>query len=120
MLDGKFGGSNGLDDLCLYDIRQNELIFLQSNPLKELDSVLFGHGDANTPIRYDAICAGNFSNTPNSGLALLSSDVGLESVWFRDDAHPVDRVWQTEKEWSWITDGDFLGVGTDQIFLHRR
>ena len=119
MVKGKFGSNSGLDDLCLYDIRQNELIFLRTNPLEELDSVWFGHDESSTPIRYDAISSGNFSNGAQSGLALLSSDTDLESIWFRDESNPLDRIWKIEKEWSWITTGDFLQTGTEQALLHR-
>ena len=121
LVSGKFGSNNGLDDLCLYDTKHHEVVFLQTKPFSELDAVTFNRNDSNTPLRYDQLCSGNFFSATEHGLALFSSDEGLESIWFRNTASPDnDNLWTLPKDWSWMAGGDLLGKGRDQVLLHRR
>ena len=121
MVSGKFGGNNGLDDLCLYDRKHHEVVFLQTKPFSELSSETFNRSDSNTPLRYDRLCSGKFFPASEHGLALFSSDKGLESIWFRNTANPnYDNLWTLPEDWSLMVSGDFFGIGSDQMLLHRR
>ena len=121
MVSGHFGSNSQLKDLCFYDTKQNELVFIGTKPFGELDSSIFDRSDFSQPVRYDQLCAGNFFSGSESGLALLTSSSGSESIWFRSNSNAdEDQVWKVPKEWSWMASGDFMSIGTDQVLLHRR
>lgn len=131
LVSGNFDDATGLDELCFYNLRkydkphQHEILIFQTYPLHPSDSEVFDRTQSAVPVRYDHVCSGNFfppaSGNVVDGLAFFASQKGQQEFVFRDTAKPGSKTTvPVSGEWSWVVSGDFLGKGTDQVFLHQR